>query len=175
RQPVGQIERFVEIGTIIGLPRCEADRAEADIGGGVDDLSGPGDRSVWTDEEIGVDETELAVSLETDLTAIDTGADDEVVVVTEHLVVVEALQRGACRQRLGEGAVDRAPRGGREVFSPPLRARNRLIVLIEDLKPRLRKAYWKSIVLEAQGVEQRIGLITAAALDLGRVAVDMFL
>src|SRR5262245_46889650 len=52
RQTVGQIERLVEIATIIGLPGSEADRAEADIGGGVDDLSGPGDRSVWTDEEI---------------------------------------------------------------------------------------------------------------------------
>src|SRR5262245_41004523 len=112
RQTVGQIERFVEIGTIIGLPRGEADGAEADIGSGVNDLSGTRHRSVGTDEEIRVDETELAVAPESDLAAIDAGADDEIVVVTEHLVVVEGLQRGACRQRLGEGAVDGAPRGG---------------------------------------------------------------
>src|SRR5262249_18049454 len=54
RQTIGQIERFVEIGTIIGLPRGEADGAEADIGGGVDNLSGPRDRSVRTGEEIRV-------------------------------------------------------------------------------------------------------------------------
>src|SRR5262249_30840404 len=109
RQTVSQIERFVEIGTIISLPRGEADGAEADIGGGVDNLSGPRDRSVRTGEEIRVNETELAVSLEADLAAIDTRADHEVVVVTEHLVVAECLQRGACRQPLGEGAVDGAP------------------------------------------------------------------
>ena len=50
-----------------------------------------------------------------------------------------------------------------------------MVVLIEDLETRLRKACWKPIVLEAQGVEQRIGLIAAAALDLGRVAIDMLL
>ena len=73
------------------MPRSEADRAEADIGGGVDDLSGTRHRSVGTDEEIGVDETEFAIAQESDLAAIDAGADDEVVVVTEHLVVVEGL------------------------------------------------------------------------------------
>src|SRR5262249_17390431 len=57
RQTVGQIERFVEIGTIIGLLRGEADGAEADIGGGVDNLPGPRDRSVRTGEEIRVNET----------------------------------------------------------------------------------------------------------------------
>src|SRR5262249_36255393 len=172
---IGTIERFVEIATIIGLPRGEADGAEADIGGGVDNLSGPRDRSVRTGEEIRVNETELAVSLKADLAAIDAGADHEVVVVTEHLVVVEALQQGAGRQRLGEGAVDRAP--GRRGACIPVarRARDRLVVRIEDLETRLRKACWKSIVLEAQGVEQRIGLIAAAALDLGGVAVDMLL
>src|SRR5215813_11027971 len=175
RQTVGQIERFVEIGTIIGLPRGEADGAEADIGGGVDNLSGPRDRSVRTGEEIRVNETELAVSLESDLAAIDSGADHEVVLVTEHLVVVEALQQRAGRQRLGEGAVDRAP--GRRGACIPVarRARDRLVVRVEDLETRLRKACWKSIVLEAQGVEQRIGPIAAAALDLGGVAVDMLL
>ena len=35
RQTVGQIEGFVEIGTIVSLPRTEADRAKADIAGGV--------------------------------------------------------------------------------------------------------------------------------------------
>src|SRR5262249_54789268 len=124
--------------------------------------------SVGTDEKIRVDETELAVAPESDLTAIDAGADDEVVVVTEHLVVVEALQRCASRQPFGEGAVDGAPGRGRAV-SAPRRARDRLVVLIEDLEPRRRKACWKSFALEAQGVEQR----TAAALDLGGVAVDM--
>src|SRR5262249_37250532 len=126
--------------------------------------------SVGTDEKIRVDESELAVAPESDLTAIDAGADDEVVVVTEHLVVVEGLQRGACRQRFGEGAVDGAPGRGRAV-SAPRRARDRLVVLIEDLETRLRKACWKSFAMEAQGVEQR----TAAALDLGGVAVDMLL
>src|SRR5262249_31594677 len=175
RQTVGQIERFVEIGTIIGLPRGEADGAEADIGGGVDDLPSPSDRSVGTDGEIRVDETKFAVSLEADLAAIDAGADDEVVVVTEHLVVVEGLQRGARRHRVGEGAVDGAP-GRRGAGVPAARwARDRLAILIEDLETRLRKACWKSIVLKAESVEQRIGPIAAAALDLGSVAVDMFL
>src|SRR5499427_4003422 len=128
RQTIGQIERFVEIGTIIGLPRGEADGAEADIGGGVDDLPSPRDRSVWTDEEIRVDETKLAVSLEADLAAIDAGADDEVVVVTEHLVVVEGLQRGAGRQRLGEGAVDRPPGRGRTGIAGSWGAIDRLVV-----------------------------------------------
>src|SRR6516162_4262639 len=136
RQTVGQIERFVEIGAIIGLPRSEADGAEADIGGGVDDLPGTRHRSVWTDEEIRVNETELAAALESDLAAIDAGADDEVVVVIEHLVVVEALQRGARRQRLGEGAVERAP--GRRGACIPVARRtiDRLVVLIEDLEIR---------------------------------------
>src|SRR5262249_52617144 len=90
-------------------------------------------------------------------------------------VVVEALQGGAGRRRGGEGAGPGAA-GGRGRGVPATRwARNGLTVLIEDLKTRLRKAYWKSFVLEAQGVEQRIGLISAAALDLGGVAVDMLL
>ena len=61
-----------------------------------------------------------------------------------------------------------------QVFPPP-GGQGRLVVLIEDLETRLRKACRKSIVLEAQGVEQRIGPIAAAALDLGGVAVDMLL
>src|SRR5262249_59711723 len=112
-------------------------------------------------------------ALESDLAAIDTGADHEVVVVTEHLVVVEALQQGTRRQRLGEGAVDRAPRRRGACIPVARRTIDRLVVGIENLETRLRKACWKSIVLEAQGVEQRIRLIAAAALDLGGVAVDM--
>src|SRR5215468_8720063 len=92
RQTVGQIERLVEIGTIIGLPGSEADRAEAEIAGGMDDLSRPRDRSVGPDEEIGIDVAKLAVGPEADLAAVDARADNEVVVVTEDLVVVEALQ-----------------------------------------------------------------------------------
>jgi hypothetical protein len=79
------------------LPRTKADRAEADIAGRVDDLSSTRHRSVGTDEEIRVDKTELATAQEPDLAAIDARADNEVVVVTEHLVVAECLQRGACR------------------------------------------------------------------------------
>src|SRR5262249_12659666 len=45
----------------------------------------------------------LAVGPEPDLAAVDAGADHEIVVVAEHLVVAECLQRGACRQCLGEG------------------------------------------------------------------------
>src|SRR5262249_56211306 len=105
-----------------------------DIGGGVDDLPSPRDRSVGTDEEIRVDETKFAVSLEADLAAIDAGADDEVVVVTEHLVVVEGLQRGAGRQRLGEGAVDRPPGRGRAGIAGSWGAIDGLVVGIEDLE-----------------------------------------
>src|SRR5215470_15787389 len=140
RQTVGQIERFVEIGAVIGLPRPEADRTEADIGGGVDDLSGSRDRAIGTDEEIRVDDTELAVGPEPDLAAIDAGADHEVVVVTEHLVVVEALQRGARRQRLGEGAVDGAPRRGRAGIATTRRTIDRLAILIEDLEGGRRRS-----------------------------------
>jgi hypothetical protein len=51
-----------------------------------------------------------------------------------------------------------------------------LAVLIEDLEVgRRRSRLREAIVFEAQGIEQRIGPIAAAALDLGRVAVDMFL
>jgi hypothetical protein len=75
----------------------------------MDGLSGTRDRSVGAYEEIGIDNAKLAVGPEPDLAAVDADADDEAVVVTEHLVVAEALQRCACRQRLGAGAVDRAP------------------------------------------------------------------
>src|SRR5262249_42445121 len=102
---------------IIGLPRSEADRTEADIGGGVDDLSGPGYCGGGTDEEIRGDDAELAVGLEADLAAIDAGADREEVVVTEHLFVVEGLQQGACRHRVRPGAVDGAPRRDRTGIS----------------------------------------------------------
>src|SRR5262249_39908607 len=87
RQPVGQIECFVEVGTIIGLPCSEADGAEAEIARGMDDLSRPRHSGVGTDKEIGIDKAKLAVGSEPDLAAVDAGADDEVVVVTEHLVV----------------------------------------------------------------------------------------
>src|SRR5262249_15949257 len=140
------------------------------------DLSGPRHSGVRTDEEIRVDETEFAISLEADLAAIDAGADDEVVVVTEHLVVVEGLQRGACCQRLGEGAVERAPgRRGAGVAAARW-ARDRLVVLIEDLEVGRRRSRLRElIVLQAQCVEQWTSPIAAAALDLGRVAVDMLL
>src|SRR5262249_44833574 len=127
--------------------RPEADRAEADIGGGVDDLSGSRDRGVGTDEEIRVDETELAVALESDLAAIDAGADHEVVVVTEHLVVVESLQRGTRRQRLGEGAVDRAPRHGRAGIATTGRTIDRLVVLIEDLEGGRRRVRLREFIV----------------------------
>src|SRR5262249_61234479 len=117
----------------------------------------------------------LCVSWEAVRAAMDGGADDEVVVVTEHLVVVEGLQRGAGRQRLGEGAVDGPPGRGRTGIAGSWGAIDRLVVGIEDLETRLRKACWKSIVLEAQGVEQRIGLIAAAAFDLGGVPVVLLL
>src|SRR5262249_57672763 len=119
---------------MIGLPRTEADGAEADIAGSVDDLPRPRYRGVGTDEEIRVDETELAVTLESDLAAIDAGADDEVVVVTEHLVVVEGLQRCACRQPLREGPVHSAPRRGRAGISSPRRARHPLLLPLDDLQ-----------------------------------------
>src|SRR4029077_4081266 len=88
----------------------------------------------------------------------------KLVVVTEHLVVVEALQRCACRQRLGAGAVDGAPRGGRAGVATTRRTIDRLAALVEDLeggrrRPRLRKG----IVFQAQCVEQRIARSTAAA------------
>src|SRR5260221_140268 len=175
RQTVGQIERLVEIGTIIGLPGSEADRAEAEIAGGMNDLSRPRDRSVGADEEIRVDIAKLAIGLEADLAAVDAGADDEVVVVTEHLVVIEALQGGARRQRLGEGAVDRSPRRRGAGVPATRRARNGLAVLIEDLEVGRRRSRLRgAILLEGQGIEQP-SLIAAAALDLGRVAVDMLL
>src|SRR5262249_52922106 len=137
-------ECFVEVGTIIGLPGSEADRAEAEIAGGMDDLSRPRHSGVGTDEEIGIDKVKLAVSPEADLAAVDAGADHEVVVATEHLVVVEALQRGAWRERVGECAVDGAPRRGRAGIATTRRTIDRLAVLIEDLegargRPRLRK------------------------------------
>src|SRR5262249_56882177 len=106
----------------------------------VDDLSGPRHRSVGTDEEIRVDEIKFAVAPEADLAAINAGADDEVVVVAEHLVVVEGLQRGTRRQRLGEGAVDGAIGCGRTGISAARRARDRLVVLIEDLEGGLRRS-----------------------------------
>src|SRR4051794_21399439 len=99
----------------------------------MDGLSGTRDRSVGAYEEIGIDIAKLAVGLEADLAAVDAGADDEVVVVTEHLVVVEALQRCACRQRLGAGAVDGAPRGGRAGVATTRRTIDRLAALVEDL------------------------------------------
>src|SRR5262249_31191869 len=134
------IEYFVEVGTIIGLPRSKADGAEADIARGMDDLSRPRHSRVGTDEEIGIDKAKLAVGSKPDLAAVDAGADHEVVVVTEHLVVVECLQRGTRRQRFGEGAVDRAPRRGRAGISTPRRARNWLVILIEDLEGGRRRS-----------------------------------
>src|SRR5262245_51312419 len=54
RQTVGQIERFVEVGTIIGLLRPEADRAEAEITRGMDDLYRSRHRGVGSVAVIGM-------------------------------------------------------------------------------------------------------------------------
>ena len=140
----------------------------------MNDLPGARHRRVGTNEEIGIDVAEFAVALEADLAAVDAGADREIVVVTEHLIVVEALQRGAGRHRVGEGAIDRAPRHARAGVAGPGRAIDRLVVRIEDLEVGLRLRR-EAVVFQAQCVEQRIGRVAAAALDLGGIAVDMLL
>ena len=132
----------------------------------------PGTAAVGADEQIRVDVAELAVALEADLAAVDAGADREIVVVTEHLVVVERLQRGACRHRIGPGAVDRAPGRTRAGIADARGTIDRLVVRIEDLEILLR-LLGKPVIVEAQGVEQRIARIAAAALDVGGVAVDV--
>src|SRR3981081_2200027 len=104
-QPVGDVEGVVDVEAVIGLPGREADGGKAEIAGGVDDLSRPRHSSVGADEEIGIDVAELADALETDLAAVDAATDGEVVVVTEQLVVVDALQRGARGDRVSPGAV----------------------------------------------------------------------
>ena len=142
------------------------------IAGGVDDLSRPRHGSVGADEEIGIDVAELAVALETDLAAVDAATDGEVVVVAEQLVVVDALQRGACGDRIGPGAVHRAPRCRGASVARSGRTIDRPIVLVEELEVR-RRLSRKSVVLQAQRIEQRIGCLAAAALDVGIVAIDM--
>src|SRR5919197_4745314 len=140
------------------------------------DLSRPRHSDVGTDEEIGVDDAKLAAAPEPDLAAVDARADDEVVVVSEHLVVAECLQRGACRQPLGKSTVDRAPGRLRTGIAATGRTIDRLAVLIEDLEGgRRRSRLRKGIVFQAQCVEQRIGGSPTAALDLGGIGVDMLL
>ena len=51
-----------------------------------------------------------------------------------------------------------------------------MAVLVEDLEVcQRRSGLWKAIVFEAKLVEQRIGRIAAAALDVGVVTVDVLL
>src|SRR5262249_42293989 len=128
---------------------------------------------IGSDEQVGEDEAKLAVGLEADRAVVDAATDGEIIVVAEDLVVIGGLQRSAGGERVGPRAVDRPPRRGGAGVAAPRRARGRRVVVDKDWATRLRKACWKSIVLEAQGVEQRIGLIAAAALDLGSVAVDV--
>ena len=172
RQPIGNIEGVVDVDAIVGIPGAEADRAEADIAGGVDDLSRPRHRRVRTNEEIGIDVAELAVGLEADLAAVDAAADGEVVVVTEYLVVVEALQRGARGHRIGPGAIDRAPWHAGAGVSRSRRAVDGPVVLVEKLEVRLRLGR-KPVILQAQRIEQWIARLPAATLDIGSVAVNM--
>jgi hypothetical protein len=80
--------------------------------------------------------------------------------VTEHLVVVERLQQGACRHRIGPGAVDRAPGRTRAGIADARGTIDRLVVRIEDLEILLR-LLGKPVIVEAQGVEQRIARIAA--------------
>jgi hypothetical protein len=172
RQPIGDVEGVVDVDTVIGIPGGQADRGKADVAGGVDDLSRPRHRGVGADEEIGIDVAELAVALETDLAPVDAATDGEVVVVTKQLVVVDALQRGAGGDRIGPGAIHRAPRCRGASVAGSWRTIDRPIVLVEELEVR-RRLSRKSVVLQAQRIEQRIGGLAAAALDVGIVAVNM--
>src|SRR5262249_62038521 len=95
---------------------------------------------VATEQEIGLAKAKLPAGPEPALATVDAGADHEVVVVTEYLVVAEGLQRGACCQRLGEGAVDGAPRRGRAGIATTRRTIDRLAILIEDLEVGRRRS-----------------------------------
>ena len=128
------------------------DRAEANICGGVNDLSTRRDGGIGSDEQVGEDVAKLAVGLEVDLAVVDAAADGEIIVVTEDLVVVGGLQRSAGGERVGESAVDRAPRRGCTCVPAARWAIDGLVAGGKNLEIRL----WlggESVVLQAQGVE----------------------
>ena len=50
RQPRGDVERFISIDAVIRILCIETDRAESEIRGGVDDLSGARHGGIWSDE-----------------------------------------------------------------------------------------------------------------------------
>src|SRR5262249_52471952 len=91
--PRGGGERLFGIEAIIRILCIEADRAEAKIRGGVDDLSRPRHGGIGPDEQVGEYVTKLAVRLEADRAVVDAATDGEKIVVAEDLVVISGLQR----------------------------------------------------------------------------------
>src|SRR5262249_22507097 len=115
RQPWGDVECFIGVEAVIRILCIKIDRAEAKIRAGVNDLSARRDGGIGSDEQVGEYVAKLAVGLEIDLAVVDAAAEGEIIVVTEDLAVAGGLQGSAGRERVGEGAVDRAPgrRGAR--------------------------------------------------------------
>src|SRR5262249_58606495 len=95
RQAWGDVECFVSVEAVIGILCIKIDRAEANIRGGVNDLSTRRDGGVGSDEQVGEDVAKLAVGLEVDLAVVDAAADGEIIVGTENLVIVVALNGSA--------------------------------------------------------------------------------
>ena len=83
---------------------------------------------------------------------VEAAAEREIIVVTEDLVVIGGLQGSPGRERVGESAVDCAPRRGCTCVPAARRAIDGLVAGGENLEIRL----WlggESVVLQAQGVE----------------------
>ena len=148
RQPIGDVECFISVEAVIGILCIKIDRAEANIRGGVNDLSTRRDGGIGSDEQVGEDVAKLAVGLEVDLAVVDASTDGEIIVVTEELVVVGGLQGSAGGQRVGEGAVDCPPRRGGACVPVSRRAIARLVAGGENLEIRLRLG-GESVVFQA--------------------------
>ncbi len=118
----------------------------------MNDLSTRRDGGIGSDEQVGEDVAKLAVGLEIDLAVVDAAAEGEIIVVTEDLVVVGGLQGSAGRERVGESAVDRAPRCGGACVPVARWAIDGLVAGGENLEIRLRLV-GESVVFQAQGVE----------------------
>ena len=152
REPIGDVERFIGVEAVICILCIKIDRAEAQICGGMDDLSTRRDGGIWSDEQVGEDVAKLAVGLKIDLAVVDAAAEGEIIVVTEDLVVVGGLQGSPGCERVGESAVHRAPRRGGACVPAARWAIDGLVAGGENLEIRLRLG-GESVVFQAQGVE----------------------
>src|SRR5262249_56833055 len=127
----GGVERLTAVEAVRRILGVETDRAEAEVRGGVDNLSSPRHGGIRPDEQVGEDVAKLAVGPEADVAVVDAAADGEIIVVAEDLVVVGGLQGSAGGERVGPRAVDRTPRRSGAGIAAARRATDRLLAWVE--------------------------------------------